>query len=254
MKNQGVVNAPLLTKLSTYKSTPKWTLSSACTNSCLDIPASEALGPAAYNPNNCIDRISKFRRIASACSFGTSKRFSLSESKVSLDHAPPGPGRYSPPADFSRAPYRSVSNITFGTGGRLFPERLYGSRRAGPAPNEYDIRGKHRFGGSSLDTKGVHVNTRHGWFYDSEVKARRNNPSPGSYEPKYPRDATNVQFSFGNAARIPLEPRKVSPPPGTYDAKSTLGGRAYSFTHARTKRPSPDHTVGPLCNQPTQFG
>lgn len=254
MKTQTPMNAPLLTKLSTYRSTPKWTLPVSSASSCLTTQSSDLLGPAAFNPISCVDRISKFRRIASACSFGTSKRFSLRESKVSLDHAPPGPGQYSPPPDFSRSPYRSICNITFGSGERQFPKRSRGADGSGPGPSEYDIRGKHRFGGSSFDLKGVHVNSRHGWFYDNEVNARRDNPSPGTYDPKYSRDPTDVQFSFGSAPRLPKPDAPSAPPPGSYETGSSLGGRSYSFTHAVSKSTRTGLTLGPLCSQPTQFG
>ena len=260
MKNHSD-DTPLLTKFSNYKSTPKWTLTSPSVPRRRTDPGVEQDRPSTHDPNSCIDRTSKFRRISSACSFGRSSRFSASTTELMLKHAPPGPGQYSPPPDYSRAPYTSISNITFGSGGRLFPKFFHGQSKGLPSPSDYDIRGKHRNGGSTFDLKGVTVNNRHGWFYDSDVKSRRDNPAPGAYNPHYPKDKSDRKFTFGCGDRPPIHTLSAAglPSPGRYEVRSTLGGEAHSFTTTRASFGSihqkvKDHVVGPLCGQPTQFG
>jgi hypothetical protein len=248
------MDTPLLTKLSRYKSTPKWTLASPCERDPQLSSVGSPLGPAAYNPTACIDRTSKFRKISPACSFGSAERFR--NSKIGMARHPiPGPGQYSPPADYSRAPFRSYSNITFGLGQRLFAKN---SSSLTPGPGEYDIRQKHRRCGSTFDTRGIHVNHRHGWYYDVDIRARRDSPAPGTYDPTFPHDKTDRKFSFGNGDRPPVHNKWAVnlPSPGRYPIKSSLAGRSFSFTHAtgKAKAVPPELTVGPLCGQPTQFG
>jgi hypothetical protein len=250
-------DAPSLTILSGYKSSPKWTISSPTESMGHLIDAQNSLGPAGYNPVECVDHTSKFRRISSACKFSTSKRFHDSGGSIT---SIPGPGQYSPPPDYATSPYPSFGSISFGRGERHFPKHFHSMGRGKPGPNEYDIRGKYRKGGSTFDPKGVTVNHRHGWYYDADVKACRGNPAPGSYDPKYPSEKTDRMFSFGKGCRPTLidSGSSNSPSPGQYDSKSTLGGSSFSFTHARSTvgsmyQSSDEQTVGPLCAQPTQF-
>ena len=138
---------PALTKLSTYKTNPKWTMVSGDSKKLGKGKNSKeniAPGPAAYDPTTCIDKTSKFRKISSPCSFSTCSRFSKNETKLALSHAVPGPGTYSPPSDYSSSPHRSLTNITFGNGERLFPRYFHRQGIGKPGPAEYDIRGKHR--------------------------------------------------------------------------------------------------------------
>jgi hypothetical protein len=250
-------NGPLLTNLSTYKSGPKWTISHQCFKQFQSKSSSGLLGPAAYNPLACIDKTSKYKKLGPACSFGTSKRFngfgSLSDGLGEV----PGPGRYSPPPDFSGCPYRAITNITFGVGDR-FSKRMHDRPSTAPGPGQYEIRGKSREGGSTFCTRGRRIHHRHGWFYDDDVKARRDVPAPGTYNPRHPKEHSDRKFTFGVGGRIYLdrpESRGI-PSPGRYDLKQCLSGRSFSFTHSagRNPRPRNESTVGALCAQPTQFG
>lgn len=249
-------NGPLLTNLSSFKSSPKWTIRSQILRMPNSSSQSSSMGPAAYNPVSCIDKTSKFRKICPACSFGTSKRFSGFGSLSSEIGSAPGPGQYSPPSDFSHAPYHTLSNITFGVGGRMPPAGRF-QRCDAPGPGAYDIRGKYRAGGSTFSDRGVHVNERHGWFYDEDVKATRDNPAPGSYNPRNSYEHLDRRITFGVGSRPPLD-RKESrgiPSPGRYDLKSSLSRRSFSFTHSVKRAPvRQEHTVGAICAQPTQFG
>ena len=248
-------SGPLLTKLSTFKSTPKWTILRSP-------PAKEkvignSLGPAAYNLTSCINKTSKFRQISYSCSFSTSKRFANPSSNHLAAHSFPGPGAYSPPADYSNAPYVSVSNISFGKGGRMFPKYFYKRGEGLPSPSTYDIRGKHRLGGFTFDPRGVTVNNRHGWFYDADVNACKMNPGPGQYNPRYPNEHHDGKVGFGTGDRphMYLGSMKDNPSPGAYEVRSKLAGEAHSFaTTTASRRRNKDHEVGPLCGQPTQFG
>ena len=250
-------DGPVLTKLSNYKSTPKWTFTSASHQAKQNSDGSDSSATVdSIDPVSCIDKTSKFRRISAACRFGSSKRFSDSSSK----HDPPGPGQYTPPSDYAIKPYRSICNITFGSGGRIFPKFFHNRGRGIPSPSEYDIRGKHRNGGVTFDTKGVSVNTRHGWFYDMDIRARRDNPAPGAYDPRYPSERSDQKFSFGTGDRPGIDhlASAAVPSPGQYDIKSTLGGPKFSFTHTGSSvgsmyQRSRESSVGPLCGQPTQF-
>jgi hypothetical protein len=165
----------------------------------------------------------------------------------------PGPGHYNPSGDFSAAPFHSVSNITFGKGERPFYKLAREARHPGPA--SYDIRGKHRDGGFTFDQKGVNVNHRHGWYYDADVKASRNKPGPGTYEPSHPRERSHRKISFGHGERPAVSSVAVRdvPAPGQYDSRSTLGGGGFSFSTSRLIHQNCS-TVGPICAQPTQFG
>ena len=95
-------SGPLLTTLSNYQSSPKWSIRHD--GSQKEDPAANCRdqlpGPAAYNPTSCVDKTSKFRKIASSCAFNNSKRFPSDSSKLVLAHAPPGPGAYDPPLGF----------------------------------------------------------------------------------------------------------------------------------------------------------
>jgi len=247
---------PLLTNLSSYKSSPKWTISAQVPRSVTSVTNGVSVGPAAYNPISCIDKTSKFRKISPACSFGTSKRFYGFGSLASEIESFPGPGQYSPPPDFSRAPFHSICNISFGVGERAGPGgRL--KRNDAPGPGAYDIRGKYRAGGYTFSDRGVSVNERHGWFYDEDVKATRHNPAPGTYNPRTPDENQDRRITFGIGYRPKLD-RPASrgiPSPGRYELKSTLGTRSFSFTHGVKKTQiRSEHTVGAICAQPTQFG
>lgn len=250
-------DGPVLTKLSNYKSTPKWTFTTSSVHSGVRNDGNIVVEQSTdADPVACIDRTSKFRRISASCKFGTSKRFNDSAST----RAPPGPGQYTPPPDYSIRPYRSICSITFGSGGRLFPKFFHNKGKGIPSPSDYDIRGKHRNGGFTFDTKGVTVNNRHGWFYDTDIRSRRDNPAPGAYDPRYPTEQSDQKFSFGTGDRPPIHhlASSVVPSPGQYDAKSTLGGPKFSFTHTGSTvgsmyQRSRESTVGPLCGQPTQF-
>lgn len=245
--------SPLLTKLSSYKATPKWSISQATAVKCED--SCDVLGPAAYNPTSCINKTSKFKQISYACSFGTGQRWRQSSTKHKETHAIPGPGTYCPPADYSHAPYESVTNISFGKGGRLFPKFFYKRGEGLPAPSEYDIRGKHRLGGCTFDSRGVFVNTRHGWYYDSAVNSVKMNPGPGQYNPRYPNENHDGKIGFGTGDRPNFYIKEMLhiPGPNSYNIPSKLGGEAHSFTTNKAPiRQTRDS--GSFCSQPTQFG
>ena len=252
-------SAPLLTALSTYESSPKWTIP---TNAVVinpkgtsDRESTTGSGPAAYNPNSCVDKTSKFKKIAFSCAFSSSKRFASEKTALAIAHAPPGPGTYNPPSDFSSAPHPKLANVTFSKTVSPTPKR--GKTHQGSVV--YDIRGLHRLGGTTFDQKGVTVNHRHGWYYDGDIKSRRSNPGPGAYNPNFPHDKTDRKFSFGTGDRPELSiPSCVgNPAPGQYLIPSTLSSESHSFSRASPHSiPSRDKTstVGPLCGQPTQFG
>jgi hypothetical protein len=248
---------PLLTALSTYHASPKWSLGH---DGILKkhAPKSERSsgvnpGPAAYNPISCVDKTSKFRKITSSCPFSISKRFISGTTKLAISHAPPGPGSYDPPSDFSSAPHPSVAHITFS-------KRIRSEGKMIPGVNEppvYDIRGLHRYGGRTFDPRAVIVNRRHGWYYDDDIKSRRSNPGPGAYNPHFPQEKTDRKFSFGTGDRPSLsKPSSLGiPPPGQYTLPSTLSKESHSFTRSSPlKRITGSSYVGPVCAQPTQFG
>ena len=257
MKNSR--NGPLLTNLSTFKSSPKWTITHQSLKQLATVPGSGSLGPAAYNPISCIDKTSKYRKLGPACSFGTSKRFDSFGSLSTGGDPVPGPGKYSPPSDYAGSPYRTVDSVSFGVGDR-FSKLGNGRPATAPGPGQYDVRGKFRKGGSTFSDRTVNINQRRGWYYDEDVKARRDVPAPGAYDPKHPNEHSDRRFTFGVGNRVysdRAESRGI-PSPGRYDMKSCLSGRSFSFTHStnRAKRssPPPEATVGALCAQPTQFG
>jgi hypothetical protein len=247
-------SGPLLTTLSNYQSSPKWSIRHD--GSQKEDPAANCRdqlpGPAAYNPTSCVDKTSKFRKIASSCAFNNSKRFPSDSSKLVLAHAPPGPGAYDPPSDFSSSPHPSMANVTFS-------KQIRSSRERNPtvgASSIYDIRGLHRRGGSTFDPKGVVVNQRHGWYYDGDIKSRRSNPGPGAYNPSFPQEKTDRKFSFGTGNRPELSiPSSLGiPAPGQYLVSSTLSKEAHSFTRSSHHNLTASSTIGTICGQPTQFG
>lgn len=261
MKNP-VYDAPLLTNLSTFPSSPKWTLTRPRTAPTkLRISETREAG-SQLDSLPCIENTSKFRRVASACRFGTSTRFTHEGGMRSCTSSQPGPGQYHHVGDYSASPYHSICNITFGKGERLFPKYFHGRAASNPAPDKYDIRGKYRQGGFTFDQKGVNVNHRHGWYYDAEVRASRNKPGPGAYNPSYPAEKSDRHFSFGLGDRpaVHIVTAIGVPAPGQYELKSTLGGRRFSFTTTRSSFGSihDQHKdcpkLGPVCSQPTQFG
>ena len=244
-----------MTKVSRYKSTPKWTIAPSVSHTSGKQCAQESRGPAAYNPSGCLERTSKFKRIGSACSFGSSRRFTMNARNGR--QTVPGPGQYSPPSDYSYAPYRSGGNIIFGIGRCDLTSGNRSKNIFCPGPGEYDIRGKHRAIGATMDCRGVHVNHRHGWYYDPEIKSSKGVPSPGTYNPHFPHEKSDRKVSFGSGDRPPVHRTAAVglPSPGRYDIPSSLGGSSFSFTHGVSKASVPvEMTVGPLCGQPTQFG
>jgi hypothetical protein len=250
-------NGPLLTNLSTYKSSPKWTISHQCIKESLSRSSSGSLGPAAYHPIACIDKTSKYRKLGPACSFGTSKRFDSFGSLHISSQSVPGPGQYSPPSDFSASPFTSFVNISFGVGNR-FSNKMNGRPSTAPGPGQYEVRGKSRRGDLVFSTVGSSMHHRHGWYYDEDVKARRDVPAPGTYDPHHPREHSDRKFTFGVGERVNQdrpESRGI-PSPGRYSLKSCLSGRSFSFTHSasRNSKPIKELTVGAICAQPTQFG
>ena len=236
---------PILTKLSSYQSTPKWTISTS--NFVRSKLSCDVMGPAAYNPTTCMNKTSKFREISYACNFGTSKRWGSESGKGRDERGVPGPGTYSPPADYSQSPYVSVSNISFGKGGRV----CFG-KQCVPSPSTYDIRGKHRLGGFTFDPRGVSVNNRHGWYYDADINSVKMNPGPGQYSPKYPIEQAKIGFGTGDRPKIYLSTN--TPSPGRYDIRSKLGGPAHSFTTDVSRSIKRKQVEPSLCSQPTQFG
>ena len=250
-------SAPLLTSLSTYHASPKWSLGhdsrSHGSGGKRNSNASN-LGPAAYNPIACVDKTSKFRKISSAFPFTSCERFSSGSSALAISHAPPGPGSYNPPSDFSSAPHPCMGNVTFSKQTRS-TRKVHSETKTPPV---YDIRGKHRHGGTTLDTRSVTVNVRHEWYYDGDIKSRRSNPGPGAYNPHFPQEKTDRKFSFGTGDRPSLSiPSSLSvPAPGKYVLPSTLSKESHSFTRStpHSKSSHQSTTVGPLCAQPTQFG
>jgi hypothetical protein len=255
MKKDSRCEGPLLTRLSRYKSSPKWTISSQNVSRSLFRLSRIALGPAAYNPLACIDKTSKFSKLSPACSFGTSKRFDSFGSSTAVQICGPGPGEYSPPPDRSGAPYRSLPGVTFGVGRRSTSKKT--ERSLSPGPGEYDIRGKFRKGGTTFSEIGVHVNNRHGWYYDFDIKAARDIPAPGSYEPRNPNEKSGgrVTFGVGSRPRLDRTGSRGIPSPGRYEHRSALSGRSFSFTHGtKVTRVPQEHKVGAVCAQPTQFG
>ena len=249
--------APLLTTLSTYQSSPKWSLVHTPNAQTVDkkskVVQQSDPGPAAFNPISCVDKTSKFRRISSSCPFGISKRFSSGTSALAISHAPPGPGSYNPPSDFSSAPHPSLANVTFS-------KQVRSNRKMNSStkwPPVYDIRGLHRHGGTTFDTKAVTVNRRHGWYYDGDIKSRRSNPGPGAYNPHFPQEKTDRKFSFGTGDRpdLSIQSSVGVPAPGQYPLPSTLSKESHSFTRTSLlSKKTEIFTAGPVCGQPTQFG
>jgi hypothetical protein len=247
-------SGPLLTTLSNYQSSPKWSIrhDRLSKDGVVSVCREWLPGPAAYNPISCVDKTSKFRKIASSCAFNNSKRFPSDSSKLVLAHAPPGPGSYNPPSDFSSAPHPSMANVTFSRQIRTTRKR---TSNIG-ACSIYDIRGLHRRGGSTFDPKGVVVNQRHGWYYDGDIKSRRSNPGPGAYNPAFPQEKTDRKFSFGTGSRpeLSIPSSNGIPAPGQYLVSSTLSRESHSFTRSSHQSSSGPSTAGPICGQPTQFG
>lgn len=53
-------------------------------------------------------------------------------------------------------------------------------------------------------------------------------PGPGAYNPRDP-NSTSAKFGFGTGPRMPKRRVEISPPPGTYPAKSSLANNSCSM-------------------------
>ncbi|EER03007.1 hypothetical protein Pmar_PMAR008854, partial [Perkinsus marinus ATCC 50983] len=233
-----VGTAPLLHHMSPYKASPKWTLKGeGCVEAQrrLDRHANKVPGPGKYDIIGRVDHTSKFRTLARSCSFGSASRFvderrpTTSPEKKQRSGIEPGPGAYSPPSDFSGRPFTSHGNITFGTGGRMFPKCMEKMARNSPGPGIYEIRNKNRKGSATLSDRAIGVAGRHDWYYDKDIIATRGKPGPGTYD--YKVGSEEPCMRFGTSKRPPIYhiSSRGHPGPGAYDLKSTLEGLKYTF-------------------------
>ena len=255
IKNKPDPSTPLLTKLSKYAASPKYSIVGF-------VPPYHppfTLGPGVYEAGN-IDKTSRYRNLSTPCSFGGAKRFAEDRISKSKLVAYPGPGAYTPKGDYSFKPYTKLPDTRLDLpGNRIFPKQYFKAGNRSPGPI-YEVTGRDRRGDPTLATTAPSVAGRQGWYYDVDIKAHKDVPGPGTYKAKHPGDPTEITYGFGSSVRPPMFPAhtKGLPGPGAYDNKSNLMDNAvYSFGQAKLSAGSgfnyPQYAAGTMCAQPTQF-
>lgn len=231
-------SAPQLTKMSGFRTQPKYTFSQRIAARVIDgAPASNT-----YDTRGSSEKTSKFAR-TSSCSFGSSKRFG----KTDFNDYNTGPGSYN-------SANSTLSQIKCGFGTSCRPaitEQLGAARGApGPGPGRYEVRGKNRRNDPTLSEVSMSVAGRHGWFYDNRDAAMK--PGPGTHSGvqtgSQACSTREPAFGFGTSNRpditVHLGVGKNAVGPGQYPMPSTLGGNvflqkvpSYSFTSAGGRIP-----------------
>jgi len=216
-----------LTSHSDYKTSPKWSFTSAPNPK---DRGGEKPGPGKY-PALDVEK-NKFKRTPAYSITG------LHESKDMP--GPPGPDRYKP----DRRDLKSYPRWGFGS-----EPRLHEAKRAKtPGPGSYETRKD--LGGSQRSMSGLPIG-----------RSKSCTPGPGAYKPSMdPVWNSAPKSSFGSASNSDLVLSKT-PGPGKYHSESlsTLGGniavRSAAAYSVAGKRPTPkvDITPGPS-SRTTMFG
>jgi len=253
-------SAPQLTKMSGFRTQPKFTFSTRIPQKQYDsAPASNT-----YDTRGMTEKTSKFSR-TSSCSFGSSKRFG----KTDFNDYNTGPGSYN-------VNVTTLSQIKCGMGTSVRPpitESLGAARGPpGPGPGRYEVRGKNRRNDPTLSDVSMSFPGRHGWFYDNREAEKK--PGPGTHSGVMTgAEACKIRepaYGIGTSNRpditVHLGVGKNAVGPGQYPLPSTLGGNmtlqkvpSYSFTSAggripkkgeeKSTKPCPDMVMAG-----TQFG
>jgi len=222
-------SAPLITTLSTVKSSPKWSFKGRFDSK---TQANAAPGPGAYGAPSDPRQTAK-----PAFSFGSTSR----DGYHGIGN--PGPGQYTP-VD----PNHGTPKFGFGTSGRGGLAR----RSTTPGPGTYDAAP------GNVGPRFTAAGRRSG-----ESKAPPA-PGPGAYKPIF--GAANdmpPKWGFGTSTRHGLTSYSATPGPGTYNQESLLLGSAtkpacpkFSMKPRRDERVQDMKTPGPGAHGGafTQFG
>jgi len=204
-----------LASLSSYKSSPKFSFTSApgVKDKKTNIP-----GPGKYKPTST--ELDKFRRSAS-WSMGSTSSNMTGKEWSSL----PGPGAYALPTAGATGP-----KWAFSTDDRHREKK----KSSAPGPGAYDTSRK------GLSGLGMSICSKPGGARASAT------PGPGAYKPSQhccSNLPSSPSVSFGAAKKTDLKTSQT-PGPGAYTQKGSLGGSSYSIK-GRHDPPKPFVTPGP---------
>lgn len=243
-------SAPILTKLSPYECSPKFSIrTKPQSRKPDDAPASNK-----YDTRELIQRTSKYGQLTRNFSFGSAPRFPSGKKNAKVL----GPGQYNTATS-------TLEKLSVGFGSGLRPP-ICGRDNKNPGPGTYVALSLTRRGYSTLSDITCSVGPRLGWFYDNPEAGLK--PGPGTYVPKHSQTEllpATVGVGTSNrpsiASHLGVDIKNVIGP-GQYAIASTLGGNlqtpaspAYSFTQSsdRTKIKKMKDDP-PLVLQVTQFG
>jgi len=241
-------SAPILTKLSPYETSPKFSIRAKRKERERpnEVPAANK-----YDTRELVKTTSKYGILTRSCSFGAAPRFPRTgRSVLTL-----GPGQYNTTSTLGKL------SVGFGSSDR---PPINGYDKKNPGPGTY-VSGNTRYGETSLSHITCSVGPRVGWFYDNREAGLK--PGPGTYHPIHSQIELlpqTVGVGTSNrpsiATHLGVDVKNVIGP-GQYPIASTLCGNlqtpaspAYSFTQSsdRTKlkklREDP-----PMVLQVTQF-
>lgn len=233
-------SAPQLTKMSMFKTQPKYTFSVRIPP--IESHLSSAPPPNKYDVRGLMEHTSKFSR-TQRCSFGSAKRFEAANDRGNKT----GPGSYN-----SNSSTLSHLKCGFGTSVRPPITESLGAAKgpAMPGPGLYEVRGKNRRNDPTLSDSSCTHGGRHKWFYENLEAERK--PGPGTYsrvsEGLKALEHRDPTFGFGSSTRPAITESlgvgKNTVGPGQYPTPSTLGGNvqlqkvpAYSFTSSGGRIP-----------------
>mmetsp|Transcript_19167 Transcript_19167/g.42528 ORF Transcript_19167/g.42528 Transcript_19167/m.42528 type:complete len:226 (+) Transcript_19167:116-793(+) len=207
---------PVITSMSTVKSSPKWTIGGRSNRDRMDmIP-----GPGAYGSHP----LEKVKYSASPnYQFGTSSRDGPLGAPV------PGPGQYSP--ESVQEHKRAAPRVGFGTS----PRQPNGRRPNGPGPAAYDIKD------ARPSSPKYSVAPRRNAGYGPST------PGPGQYNTSARHSVAEgaPKWGFGTSQRQGLNSNAKTPGPGSYQHAVKIGDGPKFTMSARRIPPSKTTTPGP---------